>query len=83
MDEQLRTDLAMPALPEGRVLPVVTAPHPVLEARCAVPFAGLELAELQQITRDAGAKRVRCFGDYQEGPYRRGQSIDLLMVAEK
>ena len=26
--------LSMPDLPEGRVLPVVTAPHPVLSSRC-------------------------------------------------
>lgn len=34
MDDQLRSALAIPGLPEGRVLPVVTAPHPALEGRC-------------------------------------------------
>jgi peptide deformylase len=35
MDNREVRTLGMPELPPGRVLPVVTAPHPVLGARCA------------------------------------------------
>jgi SAM-dependent methyltransferase len=49
----------------------------------AVPFLGLEAAELEQTAIAAGAAGVRFFGGYDEKPYRREQSTDLLMVAEK
>jgi len=44
---------------------------------------GLEAAELEGMARQAGAAQVRFFGGYQEQPYERQQSVDLIMVAEK
>lgn len=35
MDQTSSPTLRMPDLPEGRILPVVTAPHPVLSTPCA------------------------------------------------
>jgi SAM-dependent methyltransferase len=49
----------------------------------SVPFLGLEAAELQQMAMAAGAARVQFFGGYDEKPYNREKSTDLLMVAEK
>jgi hypothetical protein len=49
----------------------------------SVPFLGLEQAELEQMARDGGAAKVEFFGDYQDHPYDRHKSVDLLMVAEK
>ena len=49
----------------------------------SVPFLGLEAGPLEQMCRQAGAKSVGVFGDYQQRAYDRNQSIDLLLVAEK
>lgn len=49
----------------------------------SVPFLGLEAGELEAMARDAGAAKVEFFGDYQESPYDRQKSMDLLMVATK
>jgi SAM-dependent methyltransferase len=49
----------------------------------AVPFLGLEAAELEQMAMAAGAATVRFFGGYNEQPYERQTSTDLLMLAEK
>jgi len=35
------------------------------------------------MARRAGAARVEVFGGYQQQPYNRQQSIDLLIVSEK
>jgi peptide deformylase len=35
MEDRTQRVLTMPALPEGSILPVVTAPHEVLKSRCA------------------------------------------------
>ena len=35
------------------------------------------------MARAAGAGEMRFFGGYQDQPYDRPQSVDLLMVAEK
>lgn len=47
----------------------------------SVPFLGLETAELERIARSARAREVQFFGGYQDQPYERQQSVDLLMVA--
>jgi SAM-dependent methyltransferase len=47
----------------------------------SVPFLGLEAAELQQMLRQAGAADVQCFGGYQQQPYDRQQSVDLIAIA--
>jgi SAM-dependent methyltransferase len=44
---------------------------------------GLEAAELEHFARVAGANNVALFGNYQETPYDRRESADLLMIAEK
>ncbi len=49
----------------------------------AVPFLGLEAAELEQMATAAGATRVQCFGGYKDQPYERETSADLIMVADK
>ncbi|MHC4404895.1 MAG: class I SAM-dependent DNA methyltransferase [Planctomycetota bacterium] len=47
----------------------------------SVPFLGLEADELKEICQEAGAARVECFGGYQDQPYDRRASTDLIMVA--
>jgi len=49
----------------------------------ATPFLGLEASELDRMARTAGAKEVAIFGGYQDQPYDRQQSVDVVMVAEK
>jgi SAM-dependent methyltransferase len=49
----------------------------------SVPLLGLEVASLQSIAATAGAVNVRFFGAYQNQPYDRQQSPDLIMLAEK
>jgi SAM-dependent methyltransferase len=51
--------------------------------RESVPFLGLEANSLEECARSAGAKQVHIFGDYQQNPYVREKSVDLIMVAEK
>lgn len=48
----------------------------------SVPFLGLELDDLAQAARDAGAA-VHSYGDYQRTPYDREHSGDLILVTEK
>jgi glycine/sarcosine N-methyltransferase len=49
----------------------------------STPFLGLEATDLERMARLAGAKTVALFGGYQDQPYDRSKSVDLLMVAEK
>jgi SAM-dependent methyltransferase len=44
---------------------------------------GLEAPELERMARQAGAGRVEVFGGYQEQPYDREESVDLIILAEK
>jgi len=44
---------------------------------------GLEAADLERMARAAGAAEVVFFGGYQDQPYDRRQSADLIMVARK
>jgi hypothetical protein len=46
-------------------------------------FLGFEAASLEHIARAAGAKNVALFGGYQDQPYDREKSVDLVMVAER
>jgi glycine/sarcosine N-methyltransferase len=48
-----------------------------------VPLLGLEAADLESMARAAGAGEIRLFGGYQDQPYDRTASVDLLMVAKK
>lgn len=58
------------------------ATPPEMRAEC-VPFMGLEAADLERAARRAGAGRAEFFGDYQEQPYDRAASVDLVMLAER
>jgi SAM-dependent methyltransferase len=49
----------------------------------SVPFLGLEASDLEHWARDAGACRVAVYDGYQEQPYQRELSADLLVLAEK
>ena len=49
----------------------------------SVPFLGLETAALEDQARAAGAGEVQLFGGYQDQPYDRLHSTDLIMVARK
>jgi glycine/sarcosine N-methyltransferase len=49
----------------------------------STPLIGLEASDLESMARSAGAKTVSLFGGYQDQPYDREMSADLLMVAEK
>jgi hypothetical protein len=49
----------------------------------SIPFLGFEADALESAARCGGASRVEVFGGYQEQPYDRQSSVDLLMVAER
>lgn len=49
----------------------------------SVPFLGLEADQLQQMARAVGAARGQWFGGYQDQPYERETSPDLIVVAKK
>ena len=49
----------------------------------STPFLGLEASDLDRMARAAGARNVALFGGYQDQPFDRQQSVDLVMVAEK
>lgn len=52
---------------------------PQMRSEC-VPFLGLEAVELERILRQAGANHVELFGGYQNQPYDRERSPDLIVV---
>jgi hypothetical protein len=61
---------------------------PVLKSVLSEPkyrnkLLGLEATNLEQMGRRAGAVQVHCFGGYQDQPYERSESADLVMVVEK
>ena len=43
----------------------------------------LEVGELEEMARAAGAAAVEIYGGYQEKSYDRAASVDLVMVARK
>jgi SAM-dependent methyltransferase len=49
----------------------------------STPFLGLERSDLDRMAKAAGANKIALFGGYQNRPYQRQQSVDLVMVAEK
>jgi SAM-dependent methyltransferase len=49
----------------------------------STPLFGIEAPELERMTKEAGAKKVTLFGGYQDQPYERQASVDLVLVAEK
>lgn len=49
----------------------------------SIGFLGLEAADLEAMARRAGAASVVFFGGYQQQPYDRQASVDLVMVVEK
>ncbi len=46
-------------------------------------FLGLEASALDRMARTAGAGKIAMFGGYEDQPYERRQSVDVVMVAEK
>jgi len=46
-------------------------------------FLGLEAVELTRAAEQAGARAVQCFGSFQREAYRRAESTDLIVVAER
>jgi len=58
-------------------------PSPLLRHSESIPLWGLEAAELERMARAAGAAEVTFFGGYQDQPYDRQKSADLIMVARK
>ncbi len=68
----------------GYVDLVVLSPADSIEMHTeSVPLLGLEAPELERTARRAGAAHVQFFGGYQNQPYDRHESVDLIMVAEK
>ena len=49
----------------------------------SVPILGIEAEKIDRTLRKSGASSVQIFGDYQEQPYDRDSSVDLIAVAEK
>jgi SAM-dependent methyltransferase len=64
------------------VLVIDTSGEPALRSE-STEFLGLEADDLEHAARDAGAKNVAIFGGYQDRPFDRQQSVDLVMVAER
>jgi len=69
---------------QGYVDLIVTGLTATPEMRSeSVPFVGLESTELERMARAAGAAHVTFCGGYQNQPYERQNSVDLIMVAKK
>jgi glycine/sarcosine N-methyltransferase len=49
----------------------------------SIGFLGLDAADLEAMARRAGAANVVFYGGYQQQPYDRQASVDLIMVAER
>ena len=62
---------------------VVLRPGDELPRTDSTPLLGLEADFLLQTVLRLGGSDVRFYGDYQERPYDRGQSVDLILTAEK
>ena len=69
--------------PRGYVELLVMDPAGGVLRSEAVAFQGLECRELELIARESGAVHVQFFGGYDEQPYDRHQSTDLVLVARK
>jgi SAM-dependent methyltransferase len=67
----------------GYVELVVTTPDGRQMQHESAEILGLEADTLEQISRRAGATDVRLFGGYENQPYDRQQSVDLIVVAQK
>lgn len=67
----------------GFVELLVLEPNGGLLRSDSVRFLGLESVELELMARRAGAQQVTCYGDYQERPYERHKSGDLIVVIQK
>lgn len=62
------------------VVPTDSASEPFAES---VPLLGMQAAELENMSRKAGAQSVEFFGGYRHQPYEPEKSIDLIMIARK
>jgi SAM-dependent methyltransferase len=59
-----------------------TTGEPVLHSE-SVSFLGFEATELERMAIEGGATSVRSYGDYQNGPFAREKSVDLIMLAKR
>jgi SAM-dependent methyltransferase len=66
---------------KGYVNLVIAAPSGELRHCESVPLLGVEAEALRQMAQSAGADEVNFFGGYQDQPYEREASVDLVMVA--
>ena len=57
------------------------APHQAYTQ--SVPLIGIEAKDLRDTATGAGATSVELFGGYRSEPYRREESVDLIMVAKR
>lgn len=60
------------------IVPLDASPSMQTES---VPILGIEAEKLDQTLRKAGASSVQVLGNYQEQPYSRDSSVDLIVVA--
>lgn len=68
----------------GYVDVIVTAlSTPPRQQAESVPFLGLRAEQLQAMARDAGARSLATYGDYQRGEYDPNSSQDLILLALK
>jgi SAM-dependent methyltransferase len=49
----------------------------------SVAFLGIEAEDLEQIARRAGASNVELLSNYNNEPYDRQRSVDLIVIADK
>ena len=49
----------------------------------SIRFLGIEAQTLADCAQNAGAVAVQVFGNYEEQPYDRENSADLIVVARK
>jgi len=99
MESGLPTTSSVPLSPQGEVLILKglhrCGPRGYVEVIVAdltgvapmrsesTPLLGIEAPELERMAERAGAKKIAFFGGYQDQPYDRQESVDLVMVAEK
>ncbi len=59
-----------------------SADTPTLRAE-STPLIGFEMADLERMAHNGGAAETNFFGGYQDQPYDREKSTDLILVAQR
>jgi SAM-dependent methyltransferase len=62
---------------------VISAEKPSLIRQQSTPLLGFESDPLVDLLRGSGASQIQLFGNYQQQPYDRATSVDLILVARK